>query len=163
MYKEIVLQLADGSEKSVPFVANGATSLRYRMVFGQELMTSITNLLNIIGIENLSGMMKTAQALEEKGQNEMSLDNLTSDQMEAILSAIGAGGIDTIKQLAFIMNASAERKDMRNLDIDSYVDWLEQFEAMELLMHSMDFIGLYMSNRITTSTPKKKDDRLIDQ
>lgn len=58
MRREIVLQMADGEEKSIPFVANGATSLRFRMVFGKELMDSISNIINKVGIEKLAVMMK---------------------------------------------------------------------------------------------------------
>ena len=47
--------------------------------------------------------------------------------------------------------------------MESYLDWLEQFETMEFLAHAMDFIMLYMNNRATSSVAKKKEDRLIDR
>ena len=64
MRRDIVLQMADGEEKSIPFVANGATSLRFRMVFGKELMDSISNIINKVGIDKLAGMMKSAEAAQ---------------------------------------------------------------------------------------------------
>jgi hypothetical protein len=163
MHRDIVLQMADGSEQSFSFVANGATSLRFRMVFGRELLASITNIINAIGIENISSLMATATNLQEKGETEIGLDDLSPDQMKAMISIVGSGEISTVSQLAYIMNASAERKDMRSLDVENYLDWLEQFETMEFLTHAMDFIMLYMNNRITSSTQKKKEDRLIER
>lgn len=158
MHRDIVLQMADGTEKSVPFVANGATAIRYRMIFGKELVTSITTLMNAIGIENLNGLMQTANKLQEDGETEMGLESLSPEQLGALIAVISSGEMNTVSQLAYIMNAAAERKDMRNLDIDSYLDWLEQFETMEFLTKAMDFIMLYMHNRVTSSTPKKKTD-----
>ena len=163
MHKDIVLQMADGTEQAIPFVANGATAIRYRMIFGKELVQSISNLLNTIGIENINGLMQTATKLQEGGETEMGLESMTPDQIGALIAVIGSGEMNTVSQLAYIMNAAAERKDMRNLDIDSYLDWLEQFETMEFLTKAMDFIMLYMHNRVTSSIPKKKEDRLIDQ
>lgn len=163
MHRDIVLQMADGTEKAVPFVANGATALRYRMIFGKELVASIGNLLNAIGIENVSSLLQTASTLQAEGESEIGLDNLTPEQIGALISVVSSGEMNTISQLAYIMNASAERKEMRNLDIDDYLDWLEQFETMEFLTKAMDFIMLYMHNRTTSSIQKKKEDRLIDQ
>ena len=52
---------------------------------------------------------------------------------------------------------------MKSLDVDGYLDWLEQFETMEIIVHAMDIIMLYMNNRATTSKPKKKEDQLIEK
>lgn len=74
----------------------------------------------------------------------------------AAIAIVGSGEMNTVSQLAYIMNSSAEGKDMKTLGIDGYLDWLEQFETMEFIVHAMDIIMLYMNNRATTSTPKKR-------
>lgn len=163
MHRDIVLQMADGTEKAVSFVANGATALRFRLVFGRELIASITNIFNAIGTENVSGLMKTMNSLQAEDKEEMGLEDLSPEQLGALFAIVGSGEMNTVSQLAYIMNASAEHKDMRSLDMESYLDWLEQFETMEFLTHAMDFITLYMNNRATSSVAKKKEDRLIDR
>ena len=163
MHRDIVLQMADGTEKSVPFVANGATALRYRMVFGKELMESISNIVNHIGIDKLAEMMQGAQAAQAEGKDEISLTDMSPEMIKSAIAIVSSGEMNTISQLAYIMNASAEKRDMNALDVEAYLDWLEQFETMEFLTHGMDIVMLYMNNRATTSVPKKKEDRLIGQ
>jgi hypothetical protein len=153
--------MADVEEKSVPFVANGATSLRFRMVFGKELMDSISNIINKVGIDKLAGMMKAAESAQAAGDGEIALSDMNPEMIGAAIAIVGSGEMNTVSQLAYIMNSSAEGKDMKTLDIDGYLDWLEQFETMEFIVHAMDIIMLYMNNRATTSKPKKKEDQLI--
>lgn len=158
MFREITLTMADGSEKALPFLANGGTAVRFRMIFKKELLESITGIVKAVGPEQLSALMKTTQAAQEKGVDEISLDEIDPETLAAILSIAGSGEMDTISKLAFIMNRAAEGADMKALDVENYLDWLEQFETMEFLTHAMDFISLYMSNKATTSTMKKKVD-----
>lgn len=150
MHKDIMMQMSDGTERSVSFVANGATSLRYRMIFGRELGDDIARILTAL---------QASEGVEVNADS----DEVDVDQLKKMISLIDSGEMQAAYQLAYIMNATAEGKNMRTLDDDSYFDWLEQFEPMELLMHSTDVIGLYLNNRATSSTPKKKEDRLIGQ
>ena len=163
MFREITLTMADGSEKALPFLANGGTAVRFRMIFKKELLESITGIVKAVGPEQLSALMKTTQAAHDEGVDEISLEDIDPETLKAILSIAGSGEMDTISKLAFIMNKAAEGADMKALDIENYLDWLEQFETMEFLTHAMDFISLYMSNKATTSTMKKKVDRLIEK
>lgn len=163
MHRDITLQMADGTEKSMPFVANGATALRFRMVFNKELVDSISNIMKHIGIEKISALMQSAAAAQAEGKDELSIADMSPDMIASAIAIVGSGEMNTVSELAYIMNAAAEKKDMSSLDANGYLDWLEQFETMEFLTHAMDFIMLYMNNRATTSIPKKKEDRLIDQ
>lgn len=158
MFREITLTMADGSEKALPFLANGGTAVRFRMIFKKELLESITGIVKAVGPEQLSALMKTTQAAHDEGVDEISLEDIDPETLTAILSIAGSGEMDTISKLAFIMNRAAEGADMKALDVENYLDWLEQFETMEFLTHAMDFISLYMSNKATTSTMKKKVD-----
>ena len=156
MHAVITMQMADGTESDVHFTANGATALRFRQVFGRELIESIKNIIDRLGAKNVATLM-------QGGVDDMSLESLTPEQLNAVIAVVTSGETNTISQLAYIMNASAEKKDMRALDMESWLDWMEQFETMEFYTHAMDFIMLYMNNRMTTSIPKKKEDRLNEK
>ena len=69
--------------------------------------------------------------------------------------------MDSIPELAFIMAKAAEAKegkaDMNLLNEDVFVDWLEQFDPLDLPMASEQIVDLYMGNSITDSEPKKKE------
>lgn len=58
-------------------------------------------------------------------------------------------------KLAYIMNAQAEKKDMKMLNTDTFLVWADQFDGAELFLHMQDFISIYLGNKKTTSVPKK--------
>lgn len=114
MYREIKI-----GEKSIPMLANGATPIRYRMVFGKDIMSEF-NKVN-----------------EDMGK-----------------------ATDSISELAFIMSKAAEaqneHKAMTNLNMESFVSWLEQFEPLDLTLAAEDIVNLYLGNEQTLSEVKKK-------
>lgn len=67
---------------------------------------------------------------------------------------------DSMPELAFIMAMAAEAKDgkvdMNLLNEEKFMDWLEQFDPLDLPMASEEIVNLYMGNNITSSEPKKK-------
>jgi len=40
MYKEITLKTPNGEERTVPMLANAATPIRYKMIFGKDLLNA---------------------------------------------------------------------------------------------------------------------------
>lgn len=110
MYREIKI-----GNRTIPMSANGATPIRYRMVFNKDLISEF-------------------QKIE---------DNYSI-------------AMDTISELAFIMAKAGEKADMDKLNLNAYVDWLEQFEPFDITEASEEIIDLYMSNSKTTSEVKKK-------
>lgn len=114
MYREIKV-----GEKSIPMLANGATPIRYRMVFNKDIM------------------------------NEFSKVN--DDAGKAT---------DSVSELAFIMakaaDAQNEHKAMTTLNQESFIEWLEQFEPLDLTLAAEDIIDLYLGNEQTLSEVKKK-------
>lgn len=68
--------------------------------------------------------------------------------------------ISSVPELAYIMAMQAKAKDGEvNLNLineDGYMEWVEQFEAMDLPMETEKITNLYMGNNETTSEPKKK-------
>ena len=59
-------------------------------------------------------------------------------------------------KLAFIMNAQAEKRDMKTLNVDAFLAWADQFDGAELFLHMQEFVTLYLGSRRTTSKPKKE-------
>lgn len=114
MYREIKI-----GEKSIPMLANGATPIRYRMVFGKDIM----NEFNKVG--------------EDVGK-----------------------ATDSLSELAFIMfkaaEAQNEHKAMATLNQESFIEWLEQFEPLDLTLAAEDIVNLYLGNEQTLSEVKKK-------
>ena len=62
-------------------------------------------------------------------------------------------GIETISQLAYIMNMQAKKADMNTLTQDDFIAWLENFEPMAFVEGSEDILGVYMGSTETSSTP----------
>lgn len=60
-----------------------------------------------------------------------------------------------ISKLAFIMNAQAEGKDVKKLNCDMFLEWADQFPAMELTSHGVEIVEIYLGSKATTSIPKK--------
>lgn len=114
MYREINI-----GAKIVPMLANGATPIRFRMVFGKDIMSEF---------------------------------NKVDDDMENTTGCIS--------ELAFIMAKAAEAKNggkpLSNLNQESFIEWLEQFEALDVTMAADEIVELYLGNEKTLSEDKKK-------
>ena len=65
--------------------------------------------------------------------------------------------IELYERLAYIMEASAEKKDMSKLSAADFDAWLDGFEFIDMINAGIDIMSLYYGNKETTSTAKKKD------
>ena len=114
MYREVKI-----GENTIPMLANGATPIRYRMVFGKDIISEF-------------------QSANEDGGRVSS----------------------TISELAYIMAMAAESKDgkvnMSKLNLESFMEWLEGFEPLDITMAAEEIVDVYMSNQETHSEIKKK-------
>lgn len=63
---------------------------------------------------------------------------------------------DEIPELAFIMAMQAQKADMAQLTFDKYIEWLEQFDALDMVMKSTEIADVYIGNTIPKEKPKKK-------
>lgn len=61
-----------------------------------------------------------------------------------------------LPELAYIMAANGSDVDMSKINEDSYAEWLEQFEPMDLLVAGEDIFKVYLGNLHTDSEAKKK-------
>ena len=155
MYKEIPFETADGGSKNFPLLASATTSLRYKMLFGAELLGEITAIVAALGSEALQKIFGASQEAAAAGQEEVDLASLDPDTLRAFTTIAASGKLDTLSKMAYVMNQQAEGADMKKLSIEGYLDWLDQFETMTFLSHSIDILDTYMANRQGTSKLKK--------
>ena len=70
-----------------------------------------------------------------------------------------AEGIDFATKMAFVMAKQAElqsdRAAMLRLNEGDFIDWLDNFEAVDLQMALEDVMNTYRADAKTSSTPKK--------
>ena len=158
MYKKISLALAQRSEdgeevtKEFGFLACATTGFRYRQLFGSELMGDISGIMGALAPAQI---LAISSATAENGNSALDFSALTPEDLAAFMAIAQSGKLDCVSKMAYIMNKQAEGANMRNLEMDDYLDWLDQFESLEFLGHSLDFINLYMANVRGSSTLKK--------
>lgn len=134
MYKELELNLADGTSEKVAFKATGTTTYRFKQLTHKDLMTCIINMIDAT---------KDAE-----------------DDTQVAIAIASSGNIDSISQLAYVMHRQAEAKSISDLDdltFEKYLDWLDLFDSMEFLYKAVQLINIYMNNTETTVEPKKED------
>lgn len=62
---------------------------------------------------------------------------------------------DDIQKLAYIMAMAAECKDMNQLNEDTFIEWLDQFDPMDLFRAQEEILNIFQGNRETEETQKK--------
>lgn len=102
----------------VPLAANAATPIRFRNIFGKDLLTLVSEGTSPDGID-----MKVAS--------------------------------EVAPELAFIMAKSAEKADMTKLNEEKLLDWLEQFEPMDLIDATEQIFSVYFGDSETEVEAKK--------
>lgn len=113
MFKEVNV-----GGKPFPMVANAATAIRYKQVFGRDLLKEMTS---------------------EDGVN--------------------VAGI--VQELGYIMAMAGAGEDMNKLNQETYVSWLEGFEALDFYEEetAVDIMNLWQGNREVSATAKKKPEQ----
>ena len=163
MYRTINMQMADGSTRDVPFKSCGTTAIRFKMLFGKELLGSITSILDAAGPEGIKLLLGETQKAAVQGKDAIDPNEMDPDTLQAVIKIAGSGEMDSISKLAYVMNMAAVGANMNELSLEKYMDWLDQFESMEFLTKSMEILDVYMSTRRTSVEPKKEIAQLTDR
>lgn len=68
---------------------------------------------------------------------------------------------DVVGELAYIMASAAAGADMRKLNYDGYINWIEGFDALDFATEeaAIQIIDIYQSNSVPSSEVKKNQDR----
>lgn len=61
----------------------------------------------------------------------------------------------SLRQLAYIMAKSAEKADMSKLNEEEFIEWVSQFENLDMMNALEDIVMVYLGNNDITSKPKK--------
>ena len=62
---------------------------------------------------------------------------------------------EAVTQLAYVMNAQAEKNGFNGKSFDDYCTWLEGFTPMAFLNVAEEIVNVWAESETTTSTPKK--------
>ena len=64
--------------------------------------------------------------------------------------------LDMSSQLAFVMHkqATCDRETLKGLTREDYIEWLEEFDAMDFVNASKEIFNTYLGTTGTTSKPK---------
>lgn len=113
MFKEVKI-----GGKNLPMVANAATAIRYKQVFGRDLL------------------------------KEMSADD--------DLSVAGL-----VQELGYIMAMAGAGEDMNKLNNETYIKWLEGFDALDFFDENVatDIMNLWQGNKEVSAQAKKKSEQ----
>ena len=64
-----------------------------------------------------------------------------------------------VDKLAFIMNCTAEGKDLNKQNFTSFLAFMEQLDSGAIINAMGDIISIYLGNKESTSEPKKEEEQ----
>ena len=111
-------------ETEIELKSSAATPLRFKQVFHFDLLKTLTKL----------------RGIEEKEEDE---------QLEE-----GIDTLELISKLGFIMTMQAKKADFGKINIESYYEWVDEFEPNTIPL--VDIIQIYNNNEVTTVNEKKE-------
>ena len=62
---------------------------------------------------------------------------------------------DDVQKLAYVMSMQAAKRDLTQLNEETYIDWLEQFDPLDIFMASDAVMKLYQRNKFSDEIQKK--------
>lgn len=83
--------------------------------------------------------------------------DIMKELMEMNPEQIDSSVIEKIQKLAFIMTKSAEGANMTALTEDDYLEWLDQFDSLEMMTASKDIVSIYLGGKVSESELKKTE------
>lgn len=85
-------------------------------------------------------------------------DDIMKELMAMDPEKMDAKVIEKIQKLGYIMARSAEHADMTALTEDDYLEWLEQFDTLDIMRASKDILMMYLGNKLSSSELKKTEE-----
>ncbi len=83
--------------------------------------------------------------------------DIMTELMEMNPEKIDAKVIEKIQQLGFIMAKTAEGANMSALTQDDYLEWLDNFDSVDLRTASKDIVTIYIGGKMSSSELKKTE------
>lgn len=122
-----MLKSINVGKQPLELLSNGATPIRYKLTFKNDLMVELNQ-----------------------------MNNGKKDEAEVV---------DIVSRLAYIMAQQAQSQTtgdksiITKMSFDNYIEWLENFEAMDFIFASTEVINLYLGQSEGDSKPKKGEGR----
>lgn len=122
-----MLKSINVGKQPLELLSNGATPIRYKLTFKNDLMVELNQ-----------------------------MNNGKKDEAEVV---------DIVSRLAYIMAQQAQAQTtgdksiITKMSFDNYIEWLENFEAMDFIFASTEVINLYLGQSEGDSKPKKGEGR----
>lgn len=105
-------------------------------------------LLSSQGEERTIGMLATASTPIRFKQL------FGSDLLGGIMKD-GAFDLDVVSKLAYLMANQAAHSDLKTLDMNKYIDWLDDFDSMAFMDTAQDILNVYIRSEKKSSQAKK--------
>ena len=64
---------------------------------------------------------------------------------------------ESAPELAYVMAKQAEKADMTKANTEDFMAWMEQFEALDIVMAANDIMNVYIANKMVSAESKKKE------
>lgn len=109
-----------------------------------------------IMIGDVEVAMRASAATAIRYRNTFHSD-IMKELMEMNPEKIDASVIEKIQKLGFIMAKSAEGANMTTLTEDDYLEWLDQFDSLEMMTASKDIVSIYLGGKVSESELKKTE------
>ena len=77
------------------------------------------------------------------------------DLLSEIINSEGNFDVDVVSKLAFIMAKQAAKADMKAINMDSYIEWLEEYDSMAFINKIHDIVNIYSGSKENISEEKK--------
>lgn len=129
-------------EKELNLVANAATAYRYKQVFNEDLLVFFSGLYR--------GQPRFYEDITEEEKEEKLIAWATEQDSK---------NVDVSTKLAYIMSLQEQKNDFTHVNMETFLEWLDQFETGDLVRKSGEIVAIFYGNQKTLSTPKKKADQ----
>ena len=77
------------------------------------------------------------------------------DLLAGIVTSDGNFDTEVVSKLAFLMAKQAAKVDLTTLNMNQYVEWLEDFDSMAFIDNAQDILDLFIKSKNNTSKSKK--------
>ena len=98
-------------------------------------------------------------SLQANGATPLWFKQLFHKDIIAVLN--GADDIEKVSdaapELAYVMAKQAEKADMTKTSREDFMVWLEQFEAMDIIMAANEIMNVYFASKEISAESKKKE------
>lgn len=78
-----------------------------------------------------------------------------ADLLSGMINAEGNFDVDVVSKLAFVMAKQAAKADMKALNMNLYIEWLEEFDSMAFIENINEIVGIYSGSKGNSSKQKK--------